>query len=113
MFWTWLKPMSGSNSPNARRAEVAASRNAWATPKRLDASEGISHFLHVRPTQKTLRQKDHCNGEDGEGGDVFVVRGKVGRPQGFNQADEETAEHGTGQRADAAQHGRCERLHAG
>src|ERR1700738_3411746 len=112
MFWTWLKPISGSNSPNARRADVAASRNARPTPSRFDASEGISHFLHVRPTQKTLRQKDHGNGEDGEGGNVFVVRGEVGRPQGFDQADEEAAEHGTGQRADAAQHGGGERPHA-
>ena len=48
----------------------------------------------------------------GEGRDVLVVDGEIGRPHGLDQADQQAAEHRAGQRADAAEHGGGEGLHA-
>src|ERR1700694_4300269 len=84
IFRTVLKPMSGSNRPQAMRAAIAASRHARIKPRRSDASSAISHFLHVRSPEQTLRQEDHGNRENGKGGDILIVSGEVGRPQGFD-----------------------------
>ena len=45
-----------------------------------------------------------------EGGDILVVDREVGRPQGLDEADQQSAQDGAGERADAAQHGGCEGL---
>ena len=44
---------------------------------------------------------------------VLVFRLEVGRPQRLDQTDQDTAEHGPGQRADAPQHRRGERPELG
>src|SRR5258705_2936617 len=92
MFWTVLNPISGRNRPKAMRPASAPSRSARMTSTRVageGASAAISDFLHVRPAEDALRQEDHGDGEDGEGGDVLVVRGDVGRPHGLDQADQQ------------------------
>src|SRR5262245_57059144 len=116
MFWTVLKPISGRNSPNAISAVTAVSRSARTMSTRAtgaDASGAISHLLHVGPAEDALRQEDHGDGENGEGGDVLVVDGEVRRPQGLDETDEQSAEHGARQRADSAQHRGSERLDPG
>src|SRR6266852_8990558 len=103
MFWTVLKPISGSNSPNAMRPVNAACLSARTTSTR-GAASAISHLLHVRAAEDALRQEDHGDGENREGGNVLVVAGNIGRPHRLDQADQKPAEHGAGQRADPAQH---------
>src|ERR1700730_1550879 len=78
IFWTVLNPLSGTNRPPAMRAAFAASRHARMKSRRSDASGAISHLLHVGSAQQTLRQEDHGNSENGEGGDIFIV-GRGGR----------------------------------
>ena len=48
-----------------------------------------------------------------ERGDVLVVDREIGRPHALDEADQQAAEHGARQRADAAEHGRREGLDAG
>src|SRR5690242_3622098 len=98
MVWAVVKPVSGRNRPNATRPVIAACRSARTTSTR-GASSAISHLLHVRAAEDALRQEDHGDGENREGGNVLVVAGNVGRPQGLDQADQKPAEHGAGQRA--------------
>src|SRR5262245_37520938 len=123
MFWTVLKPISGRNRPNASSPATAASRSARvmlvpSLPFRGRvvgraptgwggcpcASTAISHLLDFRPAQYALGEEDQRDGEDREGGDILVVDGEIGRPQGLDQADQQPAEHGARQRADAAQY---------
>src|SRR5664279_4939545 len=47
-----------------------------------------------------------------EKADVLVVNGKIGRPHGLDQTDQDAADHRARQRADAAQDRGGERLHA-
>src|SRR5947207_9076523 len=115
MFWTVLKPIRGSNSPNVIRAVMAAWRSAPIMSTReagADASSAISHLLHIRSPEDALRQEDHGDGENGEGGNVLVVDREVGRPEGLDQADQQAAEHRARQRANAAEDGGGKRLHA-
>src|SRR5262245_19388430 len=116
MFWTVLKPISGRNSPNAMSAVSAVSRKArmrrggameWATSSR------ISTFLHVGPAENALRQEDHHDRQNREGGHVFVGARHVFGPQRLDDADQEPAQHRPRQRADAAEYRRGERLYAG
>src|SRR5204862_3768600 len=81
IFWTVLKPISGSSSPQLTMAVSAASRPARTISRRWDASTAISDFLHVGSSQQTLRQEDHRDGENRESGDIFVVGREIGRPQ--------------------------------
>src|SRR5215475_9182794 len=116
MFWTVLNPISGSSRTKAMSAVQAVRRSARAISTGAAAgcaSSTILDFLHVRAAENALGQEDHGDGEDGEGGDVLVVGGEIGRPHGLDQADQEPAEHGARQRADAAQHRGGECLHAG
>src|SRR5580704_9219416 len=111
-------PISGKSAPNAIKPVKPASRNApvistrpLCAPACLTAA-CISDLLDIRPTEQALRQEDQGNRQHREGGDIFVVDGEVGRPEGLDQADQEAADHGAGQRADAAEHGGGERFHA-
>src|ERR1700688_817798 len=96
-------PISGKSTPKATKPVKPASRNAPVISTRpLCASAGlttacISDLLDIRPAEQALRQEDQGDGEHGEGGDVFIVDGEVGRPEGFDQADQETADHRAGQ----------------
>src|SRR5262249_8082561 len=114
MFWTVLKPISGSSRPNAMRPVIAAWRSARATATREadgGSSGAISHLVHVRSAEDALRQEDHGDGEDGEGGDILIVGGEIGRPHGLDQTDQQAAEHGARERANASQHRGGECLH--
>src|SRR5674536_151807 len=113
MFVTVWKPISGRNRAKASRAVKPASRSARAISTRwFGAPSAISHLLDIRPAEQALRQEDQGYGEHGKGGDVLVVDGKIGRPHGLDQADQDAADHRARQRADAAQHRGGERLHA-
>src|SRR2546421_439187 len=121
MFCTVLKPTSGSSSAKEISAVNTASFSARATfgpvAERGRAVSGaataMSHLLHFRPAEQALRQEDQRDGEDRERGDVLVVDREIRRPHGFDQSDEEAADHRAGERADAAEYGRGERLDAG
>src|SRR5580704_144234 len=111
-------PISGNSTPNATRPVKPASRNAptastrpLCAPACLTAA-CISDLLDIRPAEQALRQEDQSDRKHREGGDVLIVDGKVGRPEGLDQADQEAADHRSGQRADAAEHGCGERFHA-
>src|ERR1700692_893136 len=105
------KPISGNSTPKATRPVKPASRTAPAMSTRpLCAPLAISDLLDIRPAEQALWQEDQGDGQHGEGSDVLVVDGKVGRPEGLDQADQDAADHRAGQRADAAEHGRRERL---
>src|SRR5262249_53350743 len=115
MFWTVLKPISGSKSPNAMRPVIAAWRSAPTISTREaggGASSAISHLLHIRSAEDALRHEDHGDGENGEGGDILVVDGEIRRPHGLDEPDQQAADDRARQRADAAQHRRGEGLHA-
>src|SRR5262245_62011198 len=91
MFWTVLKPISGRKRPKAMRPASAPSRSARATSIRVadeGASAAISDLLHVRAAEDALRQENHRDGKDGEGGDVLVVGGDIGRPHGLDRSEE-------------------------
>src|ERR1700681_1809105 len=95
MFWTVLKPISGRNRPKEIRPASAASRSARTMSTRAaggDASTVISHLLHVRPAENALRQEDHGDRQNREGGDVLVVGGKIRRPHGLDEADQQAAQ---------------------
>src|ERR1700722_6212511 len=91
-------PISGNSTPNATRPVKPASRNApvistrpLCAPTCLTAP-CISDLLDIRPAEQALRQEDQGDGQHRESGDVLVVDGKVSRPEGFDQADQEAAE---------------------
>src|SRR5215470_15618662 len=112
MFWTVLKPISGSSSPKAMSAVIAVWRSARARSTReAGDNASISHLLYVRSAEDPLRQEDHGDGENGEGSDILVVDREICRPHGFDQPDQEAADDGARQRADASQHRRGEGLH--
>src|SRR4051794_17946106 len=113
MFCTVLKPISGRKSAKVISAVRPASFSALPTSTRGAVATLMSYLLDFGPPQQTLRQEDQRDGEDGKGGDVLVVDREVGRPHGFDQADQQASNHGAGQRADAAENGCGERLDAG
>src|SRR5580692_7519585 len=111
-------PISGNSTPKAIKPVKPASRNApvistrpLCAPACLTAA-CISDLLDIRPAEQALRQEDQSDRKHREGGDVFIVDGKVGRPEGLDQTNQEAADHGAGQRADAAEHGCGKRLNA-
>src|SRR5262249_41519725 len=113
MFWTVLKPISGSSSPKAMSAVIAVWRSARARSTReAGDNASISHLLHVRSAEDALRQEDHGEGEKEKGSDILVADEKIRRPQGADQPNKEAADDGAGQGADASQHRRSEGLHA-
>ena len=116
MFWTVLKPISGRKRPNAISAATQCRRERASETGAVAAGDAASPshtFSTSGPAEDALRQEDHGDREDRKGGDVLVVDRQIGRPQGLDQADQQSAEHGAGQRADAAEHRGGERLHAG
>src|SRR5580658_10923149 len=81
-------PISGKSTPNAINPVKPASRNApvistrpLCAPACLTAA-CISDLLDIRPAEQALRQEDQGNRQHREGGDVLVVDGKVGGPEG-------------------------------
>src|SRR5262249_9807125 len=133
MLVTVSKPISGRNSPSESSAAIAASLKARgrSTPAAAPACTAMlvcvagtappyrrsgvmpSHLLHVGSAEQPLRHEDQGDGEDREGGDILVVGGEIGRPERFDQPDQQSADDRAGERADAAQDGGGERLDPG
>src|SRR5690625_3113440 len=65
----------------------------------------MSHLFYGRPAQQAAGSEDQHQHQDAEGEDVFVVAADIARKQGFKNAEQQPAQHGSRQRADAAQHG--------
>src|ERR1700724_3195238 len=89
------KPNTRSNTPKAIRPVDPASRNApvistrpLCAPACLTAA-CISDLLDIRPAEQALRQEDQGDGQHREGGDVLVVDGKMGRPEGLKQTQQQ------------------------
>src|ERR671910_3249842 len=81
MLCTVVKATSGRNSPTASSPVSAASFSARITrdwDARADGSAGISHLFDVRLAEKTLRQENQRDGQQGENGDILVVDREVG-----------------------------------
>src|SRR5262245_65512394 len=98
MFWTVLKPISGSSRPNAMRPVIAAWRSAPTTREvSPDALGAMSHLFHVRSAEDALRQEDHGDSEDGEGGDIIIVGGAIRRPHGLDHTTQNDDTHGARQ----------------
>src|SRR5260221_3737232 len=92
MFWTVLKPISGSSSPKAMSAVIAVWRSARARSTREAGGDAsISHLLHVRSPEDALRQEDHGYGENCEGNDVLVIEREIRRPHRLHQPDPQAA----------------------
>src|SRR5262249_40309314 len=133
MLVTVSKPISGRNSPSESSAAIAASLKARgrSTPAAAPACTAMlvcvagtappyrrsvvmpSHRLHVGSAGQRRRHEDQGDGEDREGGDILVVGGEIGRPERFDQPDQQSADDRAGERADAAQDGGGERLDPG
>src|SRR5664279_3218449 len=85
MSTTVLKPISGRNKPKARSAVMPASVKARLSLLRsIVARAVISYLFDVGPAEQALRQENQRDREHGEGRDVLVVDGKIGRPHGFD-----------------------------
>src|SRR5690348_13675825 len=72
-----------------------------------------SDLLDLRFAQETGRPEDQHQHQNGEDRDVLVLAREVAGPEHLDQADQQSAQHGARQRADAAQHGGGESLDAG
>src|ERR1700674_1363649 len=112
------KPRMSENRPKATRAARPASLSAPLksyAARDVVAGSGIgwSHLLHLRPAEDAGRKEDQDHDQDRERRDVLVLDGKIRRPQGLDQADQQSAKHGAGQRSDAAEHRGGEGLHPG
>src|SRR5258708_36406009 len=93
MFWTVTKPISGRNNPKASSAVHPASRSARPTSTReVCVGARMSHLLDVRAPEQALGQEDQGDDQDAERAHILVVDGKVGRPHGLDQADEQYAD---------------------
>src|ERR1700730_5193347 len=104
IFCTVLNPISGRNSAKVISAVRPASFSALPTSMRGAVATLMSYLLDFGPSQQTLRQEDQRDREDREGRDVLVIDREVGRPHGLDQADQQAADDGAGERADAAEH---------
>ena len=56
-----------------------------------------SDLLDLGPAEQARRHEDQDDGEDREGGDVLVLDGEIGRPEGLDQPDDEPAENRAGE----------------
>src|ERR1700694_4963177 len=107
-------PTRSENNPNA----VAAAMTAFLSAA-LRSSAGLtrmvrlpSDFLDFRTAQDAGRQEDQHDDENRERGNVLVLDREISGPESLDEPDEDPPPHGAGQRADAAEHRRRERLHA-
>src|SRR5215217_8049699 len=119
--------MIGIDRPSVTRAVSPASLSAAAKSEPAvravaDAAAGLIvrsasiavplNLFDFGPAEDARRHEDQHDGENREGGHILVFNREVSGPQRLDQADDEPAEHGAGQRADAAEHGRREGLDA-
>src|SRR5437868_6575164 len=114
-------PIISENSTSATSALIKAFLRINVMPERRAlagwgmtvATSPPSNFFDFRPAQQSGRKEDQHDDQDRERRDVLVLDREIRRPQGFDQADQEAAEHRAGQRTDAAEHRRGESLDAG
>src|SRR4029077_15008386 len=112
-------PTISEKSTSATNALISAFLKMNATPGRRDTcvnsdvDDVTLDFFDFGAAEQAGRKEDQHHDQDRERGDVLVFDGEIGRPEGFDQTDQETAEHRTGQRSDAAENGCGESLDAG
>src|SRR3984957_10703178 len=104
--------MMGNDRPKATSPAAAALRSAGTSCAAVatgavssEACEGaliFSNLLDFRPAKNAGRHEDQGDRQDHERRYILVVGGEVGRPEHFDEADQEAAQHRPGQRADAA-----------
>src|SRR5262245_29700626 len=100
---TVSNPTSGRNRPKASNVVRPASRRARAVSTRFaGAPLAISDLLDIRPAEQSLRQEYQGDREDGKGGNVFIVDGKICGPHGLDEADQDAADNRARQGTDAA-----------
>src|SRR5712691_1173574 len=120
--WSVRSPISRENRPKAANAAsspflsaaaISAAGFAWVSAAIATADPDGSDLLDFRSAENAGGQEDQDHDEDRKRRNVLVLDGKIGGPEGLDQADEEAAEHGARQRADAAKDRGGERLDAG
>src|SRR5579884_4493507 len=104
----------GGNRASGISAGAFAARAEPATPKRggLPIS-AISGFGRACPAQQAGRRKDENEHEDREDDDVGPAHRDQLAAEGLDQSDQDAADHGAGDAADAAEDGRRERPQPG
>src|SRR5262249_9884055 len=109
------EPTSTVRKPTMKTPRAAATRAVRAAslsiPGRREST--ISDLFDLRFAEQPGRPEDQDEHEDGEGRDVLVFAGEVAGQEDLDKADQQAAQHGARQRADAAQHGGGECLDAG
>src|SRR5438094_955007 len=73
----------------------------------------MSHLSDVRAAEQALRTEDHERDEDREDDEIGPLRRDVSLGVGLRKAEDETAGHRAGNRADASDHRCREALEAG
>src|ERR1700704_2653260 len=106
-------PIINENSTNATSALIRAFLKMKAMPGAIEVCVKVvrgaftkgrpSDFFDFGPAEQAGRKEDQHDDQDRERGDVLVFDREVGRPQRLDQPDQESAEHSTWQRADAAE----------
>src|SRR5688572_26002895 len=113
-------PRSGVSRTAATKAVTAASLTAGPRAGRDVAGVATacacaiaSDLLDLGPAEQARGQEDQHHDQDAEGRHILVLDREVAGEEGLHEAQHEAAQHGTRDRADPAQDGRGERLHAG
>src|SRR3546814_15294494 len=57
----------------------------------------ISHLLDFGAAEQARGAEDQNDDQNREDGDILVFDAEIGRPEGLDQADQQTAEHGARQ----------------
>src|SRR5688500_13106759 len=97
-------------SPKETAPATSASFTACAIRLVFSRDCAMSDFLHFRTAQNAGRLEDQHEGQERESRHVLVGNREIGRPQRFDEADQQPAEDGAGQRADTAENGGGKRL---
>src|SRR5947209_7419559 len=95
-----------------RSSEPRAATAGPLTAAVWEALVAISDLLDLGAPENAGGHEDEHDGKNRERRHVLVFDRKVSRPEGLDEPDDEPAEHGAGERADAAEHGGGESLHA-
>src|SRR5215218_2492214 len=114
-------PIISENSTSATSALIRAFLKMKAAPGAREISleavvaftRGPSDFFDFGPAEQAGRKEDQHHDQDRERRNILVLDREISRPQGFDQTDQKSTQHGARKRADAAQHRRGERLDAG
>src|ERR1700754_4905592 len=83
-----------------------------AASRGMERTAILSDLFDFWPAEDTGWQEDQHDRQDREGSHVLVIDREIGRPHALDEADQEAAKPRARDGADAAEHGRRERLHA-